>query len=257
MDAGVFVCGTDTGVGKTRACAGLVRALVARGRTVAGLKPIVTGGMLAFGEECADEDEGWPHWFWEDPWVLEQAGGVQLSAEERCLYRLREACSQHFAAATEGRVIALDPLVVSVHGVAAAHKALVVVEGVGGFRVPLAPGLDTADLAVALGMPVILVVGLRLGCINHAVLTAEAIRRRGLCLAAWVANAGLDPDYRHGDETVETISEAIELPCVARMPALGAARVPAERSGFAGFRADIEQQIVRAAAALAPLAAAL
>ena len=255
MEAGVFVCGTDTGVGKTRVCAGLVRALVARGQTVAGLKPIVAGAVVVLERGLALG--GSPQWLWEDTWVLEQAGGVQLSEDERSLYRLREACSPHFAAATEGRAIALDRLLGSVRGVAATHRALVVVEGVGGFRVPLAPDLDTADFAVALGMPVILVVGLRLGCINHAVLTAEAIRSRGLRLTAWVANAGLDPHYKHLDATIGTIAAALELPCAARVPALGAARVPVDRSEFAGFGAQIERQIVRAADALAPLAAAL
>jgi dethiobiotin synthetase len=94
-----------------------------------------------------------------------------------------------------------------------------VVEGVGGFRVPLTEDIDTADLAVQLGLPVILVVGMRLGCISHALLTAEAIIKRGLVLAGWVANT-VDPDMLFPDENIETLAQRIPAPLLGRVPRL-------------------------------------
>jgi dethiobiotin synthetase len=111
------------------------------------------------------------------------------------------------------------------------------VEGVGGFRVPLAlaPGLDTAALALDLGFPVLMVVGLRLGCINHALLTAEAIERRGLVLAGWVSNA-VDPDLARADEVVDTLDRWLPAPCIARF---GHAPVPDWKSACAAVRIDL------------------
>jgi len=105
----------------------------------------------------------------------------------------------------------------------------VVIEGVGGFRVPLSDRLDSAELAQAIGAPILLVVPMRLGCINHALLTAEAIASRGLTLVGWLANAGIDPNYARVAETIDTISRRINAPCFGALPQLVSAQCGAHR----------------------------
>ncbi len=206
MSRGVFVTGTDTGVGKTVVACALVRALRARGLRVAPMKPVAAGAV--------PHGDGWAN---EDTIALARAAGPGAPPPgEITPVLLREAIAPHVAAAREGRAIALAPLV-------EAHRALAracdftVVEGVGGFRVPLARGLDAADLAAALGLPVVLVVGLRLGCLNHALLTAESIARAGLPLAGWVANA-IDPAMAARDENVAALAERLGAPLLGLLP---------------------------------------
>ncbi|XHS79980.1 dethiobiotin synthase [Burkholderiaceae bacterium UC74_6] len=131
---------------------------------------------------------------------------------------LREPCAPHIAAKLEGRSIDADQLLKSIRATAALGD-LALIEGVGGFRVPLVPGFDTADLAAQLQLPVVLVVGLRLGCINHALLTAEAIRARGLTLAAWVANTA-DPHQPHVADNLAALDQALAAPCWGHVPRL-------------------------------------
>ena len=135
-------------------------------------------------------------------------------------YLLREPASPHIAAALES--VKIDPQhIQACYDRVAGMAEAVVVEGVGGFRVPLNDGFDTADLAQQLGLPVVMVVGLRLGCINHALLTAEAIAARGLKLVGWVGNV-VDLGMQHGIANVETLSERLQAPllgCVPRLPA--------------------------------------
>lgn len=205
---GVFVTGTDTGVGKTVCACALVHALRARGLRVAPMKPV------AAGAEARARAGGWAN---DDTLALVDAAGPGApSPAEVTPLLLREPMAPHVAAAREGRTIEVAPLV-------AAHRRLAeaadftVVEGVGGFLVPLSPAEDTRDLAVALGLPVVLVVGLRLGCLNHALLTAEAVSAAGLPLAGWIANA-IDPKMAAAEENVATLRERIPAPLLARFP---------------------------------------
>jgi dethiobiotin synthetase len=217
---GVFVTGTDTGVGKTVCACALVHALRARGLRVAPMKPVAAGAVAHAG--------GWAN---EDTLALIEAAGPGAPSPAAVTpLLLREPMAPHVAAAREGRAITVAPLV-------AAHRRLAeaadftVVEGVGGFLVPLSPEGDTRDLAVALGLPVVLVVGLRLGCLNHALLTAEAVRSSGLPLAGWIANA-IDPAMAVPDENVAALAGRLPAPLLGRLPFLPGARADALAAGL-------------------------
>jgi len=181
---GFFVTGTDTGIGKTCVSAGLAHVAVRAGLQTAAIKSLAAGQSLLDGR-----------WVNEDVETLRLAGNMNLSDAEVCPLQLREACAPHIAARIEGVRISRQAVVSAIRRVGERAEASIV-EGVGGFRVPLIPGWDTTDLAVDLQLPVVLVVGMRLGCISHALLTAEAVRARGLNLVAWVANT-LDADMPH------------------------------------------------------------
>ncbi len=205
---GLFVTGTDTEIGKTCVSAGLVHALQARGWRVAPLKP------LAAGQQRGADGT----WFNEDVRRLHAVQSLGLSEAEIGPLQWRSACAPHLAALHEGRPVDRTAVLASAH-VLAARADLLVVEGVGGFRVPLLPGWDTADLAADLGLPVLLVVGLRLGCLNHAALTAEAVRARGLKLAGWVANT-VDSGLDHTEDNIRTLQALLSAPCWGRVPRL-------------------------------------
>ncbi len=204
----LFVTGTDTEVGKTYVSAALLHWCAQQGWRSAGMKP-VAAGLDAMGGN-------------EDVQTLRAASSLSLSTHEVGPLQFQAACAPHIAAALEGRTITLAPLVQHARDLAARSDVLVV-EGVGGFCVPLGPEGDTADLAVALGYPVVLVVGLRLGCINHALLTAEAIHARGLPLAGWVANV-VDPQMVHQQANIDTLREELQrrhqAPCLGVVPRL-------------------------------------
>jgi dethiobiotin synthetase len=205
---GLFVTGTDTEIGKTCVSAGLVHALQARGWRVAPFKPLAAGQQR--GADGA--------WFNEDVRHLHAAQTLGLSEAEIGPFQWREACAPHIAAAHEGRPLEREAVLAAARALAS-RADLLVVEGVGGFRVPLLPRWDTADLAVDLGLPVLLVVGLRLGCLNHAALTAEAVRARGLRLAGWVANT-VDPAFAHPDENLRSLQDLLQAPRWACLPRL-------------------------------------
>lgn len=175
---GLFVTGTDTGVGKTHVAAALTAAFAARGLKVAGLKPVASG--------CVATPDGLRS---EDALALRAASSLALPYGLSNPYAFAPAIAPHLAAAAAGVVIDRAGLVATLHSIAS-QADRVVVEGVGGFEVPLGaasgPAWTSGDLAQDLGLPVVLVVGLRLGCLNHALLTAAAIRARSLALAAWV-----------------------------------------------------------------------
>lgn len=205
MNRSAFITGTDTGVGKTVVTCALLCALQARGLRVAPMKPVAAG---------AERIEG--QWVNEDVRALLSSAGAPYPSELVNPMLLREPMAPHIAAAREGASIALAPLLAAYQALASQSDS-VLVEGVGGFVVPLAPGLDTRDLAVALGLPVVLVVGLRLGCLNHALLTAEVIRRARLPLAGWVANV-IDPHMAAQDENVAALVERLDAPLLGRIP---------------------------------------
>ena len=204
---GFFITGTDTEIGKTFVTAALTRAFAARGLRVAPIK------SLAAGQDFVDG-----RWVNEDVATLRAAQTLGLSDAEVGPLQFREPCAPHIAARLEGGVIDRDALLAAIH-TTAGKADIALVEGVGGFRVPLTDGWDTADLAVDLGLPVILVVGLRLGCINHALLTAEAVRARGLRLAAWVANT-VDPHQPHVADNLASLQAGLKAPCLGHIPRL-------------------------------------
>ncbi|MCB4365010.1 dethiobiotin synthase [Hydrogenophaga taeniospiralis] len=202
---GCFVTGTDTGVGKTLVSAALLHTLARRHRRVVGMKPVAAGLVQQGGA-----------WVAEDALALRAASTVAVPPELDCPVALPEPLSPHLAAARAGRRVGVAELV-------AAHRKLrsladvVLVEGSGGWRVPLNEDETLADLAVALARPVVLVVGLRLGCLNHALLTAEAIRADGLHLAGWVANA-IDPGMACRDENMDTLRHWLPAPLLGVVP---------------------------------------
>jgi len=203
-----FVTGTDTGIGKTHASATLLRALRACGLSSVGMKPVASG--------CEWRDG---HWRNDDVAQLRAASSVSVPLEQTCPFLLRKPCSPHLAAAHEGVRITRSPIRAAFNAMARRADA-VVVEGVGGFHVPLDAGAvrwSTADLAVMLNLPVIVVVGIRLGCLNHTMLTAEAIRARSLKLAGWIANR-IDPDMLLPDESISTLCDTLDAPCLGELP---------------------------------------
>ncbi len=250
---GVWVLGTDTGVGKTKVSAGLVHALAGAGCRVAGIKPVVSGALrlrATLAETAPMPALGATDMLvWEDVLALEEAGGIPLPERVRNAVALLEPASPHFAAAAEQREIGLAALLASIE-TGCSLADLLVLEGVGGLRVPVSAGLDMADLVVATGFPVLLVVGLRLGCINHALLTAEALRARGVVLAGWVANTGLDVSYQRVADTVRTLDEGLGVPCAACLPGLPALPALVSVEQLAAYRAGLRGQAALAGLAL-------
>jgi len=202
---GFFVTGTDTGVGKTLVACALLHAFAARGAKVVGMKPVASGAEPGSGGLVSDDVER-----------LIAAGNVAAPRNDVNPYCFEPPIAPHIAASRAGTTIELERIVQS-YARLAARAQTVVVEGVGGFRVPLGPGADTALLAARLALPVVLVVGMRLGCINHALLTVQAIATEGLVLAGWVANH-VDPEMSAADENVSTLEARIAAPLIARIP---------------------------------------
>ena len=202
----LFVAGTDTGIGKTHAACALLHALRATGLRVTGMKPVASG--------CEATPQGLRN---EDALALRAASSAPLPPYAQSNpVALRDALSPHLAAAHEGVTITLPPLRAAFDALWAAHDA-VVVEGVGGWRVPLAPGLFASAIPRQWDLPVIFVVGLRLGCLNHALLSAEAIRADGCRLAGWIANR-IDPAMEAADENLATLRELLPAPCLGVLP---------------------------------------
>lgn len=212
-----FVAGTDTEIGKTLVACALLHALSAAGLRTAGMKPVAAGAERRDGA-----------WRNEDVDSIAAAANMRLPTELTTPYLLREPAAPHIVAARENVAIDLDHIL-ACHARVAAQAEAVVVEGVGGFRVPLSDSADTADLAQRLGLPIVLVVGMRLGCINHALLTAEAIAARGLRLAGWVANT-VDTAMLHPRPNLDAIAARLPAPllgCVPRLPQPSAAAAAA------------------------------
>lgn len=199
-----FVTGTDTGVGKTLVSAALLHALARHHAQVVGMKPVAAGTTLIQGVEAND-----------DVLALRAASTFSVPPALDNPVLLPDAVSPHIAAARAG-------LRIDIAHIVACHRRLaqladaVVVEGAGGFLVPLSATETGADLAQALGLPVVLVVGLRLGCLNHALLTLEAIRARGLTLAGWVANH-VDPAMLAQDDNIDFLQQRLGAPLLANI----------------------------------------
>ena len=197
--------GTDTGVGKTLVACALLRAFAARGLTAIGMKPVASGAEPDARGLVSEDVER-----------LIAAGNVSAPREEVNPYCFAAPIAPHLAAAEAGMEIDLDHIGRCFNALTE-RADVVIVEGVGGFRVPLADHLDTAHLAARLALPVVLVVGMRLGCLNHALLTADAVAGRGLKLAGWVANH-IEPQMAAADENVRSLERLIGAPLLARIP---------------------------------------
>lgn len=201
-----FIAGTDTEIGKTFTTTLLLRAARLAGLTALGMKPV------AAGVDAAGRND--------DVEAILAAGSFQPAREDVNPFLYQAPVSPHIAARDEGRPVDLA-LIGTAYARLASQADLVLVEGVGGFRAPLSDTLDGAELARALALPVILVVGLRLGCLNHALLTAEAIAARGLHLAGWIGNH-VDPAMACQEDNVRYLQEHLhndfDLPCLGLIP---------------------------------------
>jgi len=205
----LFVAGTDTGVGKTWVAVRLLQALAASGLRVSGMKPVAAGSDVTPVGLRND-----------DALALAAAGNVPIPYETLNPYCLVDATSPHIAAKNAGISIDIEVIMARYSAIVSKSDA-VIVEGAGGWLAPIADptvpgsiGLTMADVAVALGLPVLLVVGMRLGCISHALLTAASIRERGLPLAGWIANP-IIPEFLPASVAYKAYVDALEQ----RLPA--------------------------------------
>lgn len=202
MHPGFFITGTDTGAGKTLISCALLRAFSHTGKRVAGMKPVAAGcGLNNAPAQC------------EDVRLLRAAGNVEIPLDLVCPYSFAAPIAPHIAAAKSGIAIEL-PRIHTAFEQLRRMADIVIVEGIGGFRVPLNATEDTADLAKLLNLPVIMVVGMRLGCLNHALLTAQSITASGLPLAGWIANQ-VDQNTLYPTENIQALAERLPAPLLA------------------------------------------
>lgn len=205
-----FVTGTDTEIGKTLVSSALVYAMAQRGWASVGMKPVAAGAELIDGI-----------WWNEDVQALRAVSNVAVPDTLINPYLFRLPAAPHIAAREEGREIDLAHIIDSYRALATKVEALVV-EGVGGFCVPLNSRHNTADMAQQLQLPVILVVGMRLGCISHALLSVEAIAARGLKLVGWVANS-VHNEMAFFEDNLSALRERIDAPLLGCIPHLAQA----------------------------------
>jgi dethiobiotin synthetase len=203
---GIFVTGTDTEVGKTVISVGLIEKLKQQGLAVAGMKPIASG--------CEQTANGLRN---EDALAIQQHVNVEIAYEKMNPYAFEPAIAPHIAAQQVAQKI--DVLAIRSHFNEIQQQAdIVVVEGAGGWMVPLNETQSMEDLALVLQLPVILVVAIRLGCINHALLSVAAIQQSGLPLLGWVAN---HIDQRsESEDIVSSLKQGIKVPCLGEVPYL-------------------------------------
>ena len=200
-----YVTGTDTGVGKSVASAALLHALRARGRRAIGMKPVASG--------CEWIDGGWRN---EDARLLQAASDPRPDYDDVNPFALRAPVAPELALRDDGVELALAPILAA-HARLAAQGDAMVVEGVGGWAAPLSAELDQLDLVRALRLPVVLVVGLRLGCINHARLSVRAIQDDGVELLGWIGNV-IDPAMARIDDNFGILRQRLPIPCWGRLP---------------------------------------
>ena len=203
MKQSYFVIGTDTNVGKTYVASSLVRHFAAKGYSTIGMKPIASGCMRDGNGVLLNDDVS----------ALALASNVPASLDLINPYRFEPAIAPHIAAAQVEKIIDCEVVRLAYQQLKALAD-VVIVEGAGGFLVPLNNQETLADLAVLLNIPVILIVGMRLGCINHALLTVEAIKSRGLTLAGWVANR-VDAEMPVFEENLVSLQQRIAAPCIS------------------------------------------
>lgn len=224
---GCFVTGTDTAVGKTVVASAILYALQRHHRHVIGMKPIAAGAVCIAGNLVS-----------EDVVALRSASTICVAPHLDNPFLFAEPLSPHIASERDGERVDICEILRRYHQLSQ-QADFVVVEGAGGFLVPLTKSQTGADLARALSLPVVLVVGLRLGCLNHALLTVEAIRARGLTLAGWVANL-VDPAMEAREENIAFLCDKIAAPLLADIPHLGDVRA-------CSIRVDLPQTWMAAA----------
>lgn len=216
---GLFIAGTDTGVGKTRVTVGILRALAAAGRDACGMKPVASGA-----ERVCGPDGGGAALIAEDTREIAACcPGIPLA--DITPYAFEPPISPHIAASRAGICIDIDRIAAA-YGRLRLRGGVVVVEGTGGWMAPIRADQTMADIAVRLGLPVVLVVGLRLGCLNHALLSAAAIRRCGLPLAGWIGNA-IDPVFEAAAQNIDTLARWLGAPPLAVLPHAAGGAAPA------------------------------
>ncbi|HGA2318992.1 TPA: dethiobiotin synthase [Pseudomonas putida] len=208
MSQAYFIAGTDTDVGKTTIAAGLLHAARLQGLSTLGAKPVASG--------CTLTPKGLRN---SDAQALIDESSVKLAYEEVNPFAFEPAIAPHVAAREAGVALEVAVLAKAMRHVLDQGADFTLVEGAGGWRVPLSNHANLSDLAIALKLPVILVVGVRLGCINHALLSAEAIARDGLQLAGWVANI-IEPRTSRLEENLASLAERLPAPCLGRVPKL-------------------------------------
>jgi dethiobiotin synthetase len=202
---GFYVTGTDTGIGKTHSSVALLHALRAQGLRATGMKPVASG--------CERIDGEWKN---EDALALVAASDPRPAYADCNPFALEHPLAPELAARDAGVEVSLPPILAA-HARLAASADAVVVEGVGGWAAPLSANLMQADLVRALGIPVVLVVGLRLGCLNHALLSARAIEADGCRLVGWIANA-IDPAMERAGDNIAMLAARLPAPCWGRLP---------------------------------------
>jgi dethiobiotin synthetase len=205
MSKGLFITGTDTGVGKTLVAAALLAGLRHRGVRTAAMKPVASG--------CRRTAAGLRN---EDAELLLRTATVGLDYDDVNPYAFAPAIAPHVAAAETGVEIDVQRILHHFHRLRRGAETTVV-EGVGGWLVPLNGGQTLADLALAMGLPVVLVVGVRLGCLSHALLSAESIERHGLALAGWVANC-VEPRMPAVEQNIASLRERLGVPLLGTIP---------------------------------------
>ncbi|QKZ07121.1 MULTISPECIES: dethiobiotin synthase [Pseudomonas] len=208
MGRAYFIAGTDTDVGKTTIAAGLLHAARLNGLSTLGAKPVASG--------CELTPRGLRN---ADALALIAESSLQLPYEQVNPVAFEPPIAPHLAAREAGVALSVPGLLAPMRDILAHGADFTLIEGAGGWRVPLSGQANLSDLAMALKLPVILVVGVRLGCINHALLTAEAIARDGLQLAGWVANV-IDGRTSRLEENLATLAECLPAPCLGRVPRL-------------------------------------
>jgi dethiobiotin synthetase len=216
MGSGIFVTGTDTGVGKTRIASALLRAFAQAGKSAVGMKPVAAG-----------RENG----RWEDVDAVMRASNVSVPRELVNPYAFEPPIAPHIAARLAGVEIDLENIA-RAYAALALRADVVVVEGAGGFMIPLNARQSSADLARRLGLPIVLVVGMRLGCLNHALLTHHAVQDAGLECAAWVANC-IDPDMPYLQENIMSLRERLPCPLLTIEPYQPAAEAEISLSSLA------------------------
>ncbi|MDC3264332.1 dethiobiotin synthase [Porticoccaceae bacterium] len=204
----LFITGTDTDVGKTLVGCGVLAAANRQGLRTAAIKPVAAG--------CEVTEQGMTN---TDALQLQAAASHKLSYQQINPIALEPAIAPHIAAAEAGVCMSVSRLVGYCRGVSLMPVDMVVIEGAGGWRVPINSRETLADVARELNCAVIVVVGMRLGCLNHALLTMEAIRRDGLQIAGWVANI-LDGEMPRLEENIDTLKQCINEPCLGTVPRL-------------------------------------
>lgn len=198
-----FVTGTDTAVGKTHIACSLLARAKAQGKNCVGIKPVTAGCTLVDGELIS-----------EDAQKLLAASSTKLPADLQAPIKLATACSPHIAATMDSKTLTADRITGLIRGALSVSRAShILVEGAGGWHTPVNDRENLSDVALQLGLPVILVVGVRLGCLNHAQLTVQAIAGSGACLAGWVANE-VQPNTAHFTEQTTYLSKHITAPCL-------------------------------------------